>query len=203
MNQLIAFCGLDCAKCEAYLATQANDQAAQERVLAKWRQEFNAPNMTLADVTCDGCLSLQWPTGRLLRSVPDPRVRCRAQGANCAYCADYAGVRKAGGLFCPGAGCQDDVGRNPAHLCNLGQTDAIYRRASRACRSVSGMPRRSISRLAPLERIHHESSIPIVCHFCARHPRLSPILRGLARSKSIDGSWPECGVRWRLCPLAG
>ena len=55
MSSLIAFCGLDCAQCEAYQATQANDPAWQERIVAKWRVEYNAPQMSLKDVACDGC----------------------------------------------------------------------------------------------------------------------------------------------------
>lgn len=27
MNKMIAFCGLDCTKCDAYIATQTNDDA--------------------------------------------------------------------------------------------------------------------------------------------------------------------------------
>ena len=36
-------------------ATQANDPAWQERLVAKWRVEYNAPEMNLKDVICDGC----------------------------------------------------------------------------------------------------------------------------------------------------
>ena len=31
MKQLIAYCGLDCEKCDAYIATQNNDQALREK----------------------------------------------------------------------------------------------------------------------------------------------------------------------------
>jgi len=34
--KLIAVCGLDCAACRGYLATQANDEAAKERVAREW-----------------------------------------------------------------------------------------------------------------------------------------------------------------------
>jgi hypothetical protein len=34
MELIIAVCGSDCAKCEAYLATQANDQDWKKRVAA-------------------------------------------------------------------------------------------------------------------------------------------------------------------------
>ncbi len=35
MEKLIAFCGLDCAGCEAYIATQANDETAKGGVIGK------------------------------------------------------------------------------------------------------------------------------------------------------------------------
>jgi hypothetical protein len=54
---LIAPCGLDCAQCEAYKLTQTNDVQGLEVLLAKWRVEYKAPDMTLSAVTCDGCLA--------------------------------------------------------------------------------------------------------------------------------------------------
>jgi hypothetical protein len=99
MNQLIAFCGLDCAKCEAYLATQANDRAAQERVLAKWRQEFNAPDMPFAAVICDGCTGLNGRLGGYCSQCPIRACGVERKVTNCAYCADYATCEKLAGFF--------------------------------------------------------------------------------------------------------
>ena len=31
MNRMIAFCGLDCEKCDAYIATKNDDQALREK----------------------------------------------------------------------------------------------------------------------------------------------------------------------------
>jgi hypothetical protein len=56
MDRIIAYCGLVCSDCSAYVATQANDQEALERVAAQWREEYNAPNITVESVICDGCL---------------------------------------------------------------------------------------------------------------------------------------------------
>ena len=90
MVKIIAYCGLTCTECEAYLATQANDRAALERVATKWREEFNAPNITVEYVICDGCLA---SADRLGGHCPDCDIRACgvARGlANCAYCDDYA-----------------------------------------------------------------------------------------------------------------
>jgi len=88
VDRIIASCGLDCAACEAYQATQADDEAAKQAVVEKWRVEYNHPDMTLADVVCDGCPS----TGRLIPYCHTCPIRACAveKGvANCATCEEY------------------------------------------------------------------------------------------------------------------
>lgn len=53
-NQLIAFCGLNCATCEGYIATQNNDQKALEEVAKMWSEQFGA-DIRPEHVICDGC----------------------------------------------------------------------------------------------------------------------------------------------------
>jgi hypothetical protein len=88
-NEIVAYCGIVCSDCPAYTATQAGDQAALQRVLEQWRQEFNAPTMTIEYVACDGCLSGEQKCGYCAG------CEIRACGvtrgvANCAHCPDYA-----------------------------------------------------------------------------------------------------------------
>ncbi len=88
-SPLIAFCGLDCAACPGYQATQANDMAALERAVEQWRKEFNAPNMTVKDAICDGCTVNQ----RLGGHCGGCKIRaCSLERnlASCADCPDYA-----------------------------------------------------------------------------------------------------------------
>jgi hypothetical protein len=99
MTQLIAFCGLDCAKCEAYIATQANDDTAKERVAAKWRKEYNAPDINLASVTCDGCVTVGGRLGGYCPHCPIRACGVVHKVANCAYCADYNACDKLAGFF--------------------------------------------------------------------------------------------------------
>jgi hypothetical protein len=90
MQPMIAFCGLDCAQCEGYLATQADDEAWKERVAAQWRENYNAPDLTAKSVTCDGCKAT---SGRLGSNCFVCEVRlCGLQKGveNCAACPDYA-----------------------------------------------------------------------------------------------------------------
>jgi hypothetical protein len=73
MTEMIACCGLDCGACEAYLATASNDQVKLEELAAKWRTDYNSPDITIAQVSCMGCSSESGPW--------------------CGYCAE-CGIRK-------------------------------------------------------------------------------------------------------------
>jgi predicted nucleic acid binding AN1-type Zn finger protein len=89
MATLIAPCGLDCAKCDSYIATQANDQAALEKLAEKWRVEFSAPNLTVENILCDGCTG----GGRVIGYCAECKIRlCAIQRGleTCAACPEYA-----------------------------------------------------------------------------------------------------------------
>lgn len=98
MERIIAYCGLACSDCGAYTATQADDRAALERVAAQWRQEYNAPGITVESVLCDGCLTGPRKCGHCAEC--NIRACGVARGvANCAHCADYATCDKIQGFF--------------------------------------------------------------------------------------------------------
>ena len=54
MKEYIAFCGLDCEKCEARLATVNNDDAMRVRVAKLW-SELNGAKITPDMINCAGC----------------------------------------------------------------------------------------------------------------------------------------------------
>jgi hypothetical protein len=98
MDKIIAYCGLVCSNCPAYIATQADDRAALEQVAAQWREQFNAPDITVESAMCDGCLS---NSERLCGYCFECQVRaCGMERGvvNCAYCDDY-GCDKIEGFF--------------------------------------------------------------------------------------------------------
>lgn len=89
MEEIIAYCGLVCTDCPAYVATQAGDRAELERVAALWREEFNTPDITVESIICDGCLTDQ---GRKCGHCAECDIRACAMAlnlANCGHCADY------------------------------------------------------------------------------------------------------------------
>ncbi|MCI8416668.1 MAG: DUF3795 domain-containing protein [Lachnospiraceae bacterium] len=54
MKDMIAYCGLDCEKCDAYLATINDDQALREKTAKLWAELNNAPILP-EHINCQGC----------------------------------------------------------------------------------------------------------------------------------------------------
>ncbi len=105
---MIAFCGLDCEKCDAYIATKNNDRALREKTAEKW-SELNNAVILPEHINCEGC---------------------RADGVKTLYCDSLCPIRKCAvgkGLETCG-GCPDldtcptvgmVISNNPAALDNL------------------------------------------------------------------------------------
>ncbi len=89
MEPRIAFCGVSCSECPAYVATQADDHEALEHVLGKWRAYFHAPHLVVADILCDSC---QMKGGRLNGYCQHCAIRpCALERgvSTCAQCDQY------------------------------------------------------------------------------------------------------------------
>jgi hypothetical protein len=89
MAEIVAFCGLTCTTCPAYLATQADDDQERRRVAETWSEEYSS-DIKPEDINCDGCLP-----GRTRYfqhcSVCEIRACATARELeNCAHCDDYA-----------------------------------------------------------------------------------------------------------------
>ncbi len=54
MKKSIAYCGLDCEKCDAYIATVNDDQALREKTAKLWAEMNNAPILP-EHINCLGC----------------------------------------------------------------------------------------------------------------------------------------------------
>ncbi len=109
MTAMVAFCGLDCSTCEAYLATRTGDKAEKERVAAIWRERYNAPRITAAYVTCDGCTNLQGHAGGCCTECDIRPCAIEHQVANCAHCAGYEGCDKLARFFAMAPAAKDTL----------------------------------------------------------------------------------------------
>lgn len=88
MEKMIAYCGLVCTECPAYIATQANDREQLEKVAAEWSKGYNTI-LTADDCACDGCLAT---TDRHMSHCGECKIRACAikkKVRNCAHCSDY------------------------------------------------------------------------------------------------------------------
>lgn len=72
MKNMIAYCGLDCGKCSAYLATINDSQALREKTAKLWSKLNNAPILP-EHINCRGC---------------------RAEGIKTVFCDSLCGIRR-------------------------------------------------------------------------------------------------------------
>jgi len=89
MDDMIAFCGINCSKCPTYVATQNDDNAERKDVAEKWSKQFNV-SIKPEDINCDGCLAT---TERIFNYCKVCNIRkcgMEKKVKNCAYCEDYA-----------------------------------------------------------------------------------------------------------------
>lgn len=84
MEKLISCCGLDCATCDARIATMANDDMLREQTAEKWRGQFNAVNITAEMINCTGCRE----EGAKFSHCNDCEIRKCVQVKGYQTCAD-------------------------------------------------------------------------------------------------------------------
>lgn len=115
MEKMVAYCGLVCTECEAFIATQANDLPALERMAQRAREEFAMVDATAEAVRCDGCLPA---AGYKCGYCAECQVRaCGIERGivNCAHCDDY-GCEKLEAFFGMAASARETLDRIRAGL---------------------------------------------------------------------------------------
>jgi hypothetical protein len=55
MEKLISCCGLDCAACDARIATVRDDDELRKATAEKWKVMFKAPDLSYKMINCTGC----------------------------------------------------------------------------------------------------------------------------------------------------
>lgn len=87
-EKLVAYCGLVCPECPAYIAKRTGDDALRARTAERW----SGPGFSVSpqDVSCDGCAV---PEGERFKHCETCEVRACAPSreiTTCAECPDYA-----------------------------------------------------------------------------------------------------------------
>lgn len=72
MNKMIAYCGLNCENCDAYLATINDDQELRIKTAKQWAELNHAPILP-EHINCQGC---------------------RVDGAKTVFCDSMCGIRQ-------------------------------------------------------------------------------------------------------------
>ena len=87
MNRNIAYCGLNCAECDAYTATISDDDELRTNVAKKW----DSPDYPVSkeDINCIGCriepgAHFKWCGSCTVRKCASERGV-----ETCAHCDDY------------------------------------------------------------------------------------------------------------------
>lgn len=55
MNKLISYCGLNCASCDARIATVQNDDELRKATVEKWKVMHGAVDLIPEMINCTGC----------------------------------------------------------------------------------------------------------------------------------------------------
>jgi hypothetical protein len=89
MAKQIAYCGLVCTDCGAYIATQHDEDKKRKEIAEEWTKNYHH-DFKPEDINCMGCIPV---TGKHVGQCGVCEVRkCgqEKQVINCAYCDDYA-----------------------------------------------------------------------------------------------------------------
>jgi len=88
MTPIIAYCGLNCHECGAYLATLANDDVKRKEVAEQWSKEYHT-DIKPADINCTGCLTVSDEIFSHCKVCEIRLCGLKKQVVNCAHCEDF------------------------------------------------------------------------------------------------------------------
>ena len=98
MKKMIAYCGLDCEKCDAYPATVHDDQALREKNAKAWAELNRAPILP-EHINCQGCRAEGIKTV-FCDSLCENRQCALTKGVEtCGKCPDMGKCQTVGTIF--------------------------------------------------------------------------------------------------------
>jgi hypothetical protein len=86
-GEMIAYCGLNCSLCDAYLATREDNDGKRIEIARKWSKMYRA-DIEPGQINCDGCKSDGVKFSHC--SMCEIRRCCISNNVeSCAACEDY------------------------------------------------------------------------------------------------------------------
>ena len=98
MKDMIAYCGLDCEACAAYLATVHDDQALRERTASLWAELNHAPILP-EHINCRGCRVDGVKTVYCDSLCPIRQCALKKGAATCGDCPEVDRYQTVGAIF--------------------------------------------------------------------------------------------------------
>lgn len=89
MDEVIAFCGIPCHECGAFLATRDDNDERRAKVAQLWSKEYKK-DIKPEDINCEGCVSDSENLFNYTKICEIRKCGKEKDVANCAYCDDYA-----------------------------------------------------------------------------------------------------------------
>lgn len=108
MKAMIGYCGLDCARCDAYLATIHDDQALREKTAKAWAEANQAPILP-EHINCEGC-RVEGVKTVYCEHLCEVRQCARKHGAaTCGDCPDLEQCQMVGEIFAQNPDARDHL----------------------------------------------------------------------------------------------
>lgn len=98
MRDMIAYCGLDCEKCDAYLATIHDDQALREKTAKLWAELNQAPILP-EHINCRGCRADGVKTVFCEHLCAVRQCALKRGAATCGSCPELESCQTVGAVF--------------------------------------------------------------------------------------------------------
>jgi hypothetical protein len=89
MEKLIAYCGIDCSVCPAYIATRKVDVTELEKIAQEWTKKFGK-EITPENIACDGCTSGSERVSSYCLACEVRQCGIGRGVVTCAHCDEYA-----------------------------------------------------------------------------------------------------------------
>lgn len=86
---MISCCGINCSKCDAFIATRENNDEKRSAVAKLWSKQFNS-DIKPESINCIGCISNEGPIFGYCEVCAIRKCNQEKNIPNCAHCAEFA-----------------------------------------------------------------------------------------------------------------
>lgn len=87
MKSIIAYCGLVCSECPAFIAKKDDDNELRKKTAEDWSKQFGQ-EITPESINCDGCFSSDVVIS-YCHICEIRKCGLKKKVKNCAYCDEY------------------------------------------------------------------------------------------------------------------